>query len=177
MDQHLQGTWQQRQLLGTEVKRFIFDQKLLDPKGYNKKKIIEIKALIPQFSAVDDDLSFTAFQRAASEVILSNNLEAIKSCHSRAVPPIVSANLARATPKVTPFKDLEVKSCRAHVCVNPSTEKVPPSIMAASPFVPHLFTVVLTWANKYQNSRAHVLLAMPPGTQPGGMVYLFIMSS
>jgi hypothetical protein len=42
--------------------------------------------------------------------------------------------------------------------------------MAASPFVPHLPTVVLTWANKYQNSHTHVLLAMPSGTQPGDLL-------
>jgi hypothetical protein len=37
MDKHPQGTWQQRQLLRTEIERIIFDQKLLDPKGYDKK--------------------------------------------------------------------------------------------------------------------------------------------
>jgi hypothetical protein len=62
MDRHPQGTWQQRQLLGTEIKRIIFDQKLLDPKGYNKKQIIKVKASIPLFfSAVDNNLFFTAF--------------------------------------------------------------------------------------------------------------------
>jgi hypothetical protein len=163
MAQHLQGTWQQRQLLGTEIKRIVFNQRLLDPNNYTKERNIKVKASIPQFSAVDNNLFFTAFQRAVSEVILSNSLEAVESHHSRAVPPIASAYPARATPnRVVPFKDLVVKSsCRVHVCVYPSTEKVPPSIMAPSPFVPRLPTVVLTWANKYH--RAHVLLAMPSG--------------
>ena len=42
--------------------------------------------------------------------------------------------------------------------------------MAASPFVPCLPTVVSTWANKYQNSYAHGLLAMPSKTQPGDLL-------
>jgi hypothetical protein len=87
MAQHPQGTWQQRQLLGTEIKRIVFNQRILDPQNYTKEQIIEGKALIPQFSAVDKDLFFTAFQRAASKEILSNSLEAVNLRHSRAVPP------------------------------------------------------------------------------------------
>ncbi len=107
-------------------------------------------------------------------MILSNNLEAVQSPYSRVVPPIVSANPARATPKVTSFKDLVFKLCRACVCIIPSSENVTPSIMAALPFVPHLPTDVLTWANKYQNGHAQVLLAMPSGTQPGDLLNLTI---
>jgi hypothetical protein len=61
MDRHPQETWQQRQLLETEIERILFNRKLLDPKGNNNKQIIEVKALIPQFSAVDSNLFFTAF--------------------------------------------------------------------------------------------------------------------
>ncbi len=119
---------------------------------------------------MDNDLFSSTFQRAESEVILSNNPEAVKSRHSRVVPLIASANPVGASPKVTPFKDLVVESCIAHVSNNPSTEKIPLSIMAASPFVPCIPTLVLTWADKYLNSHAHVLLAMPLGTKPGDLL-------
>jgi hypothetical protein len=46
--------------------------------------------------------------------------------------------------------------------------------MAASPFVPRIPALILTWANKYQNSRAHVLIAMPSGTKPGDLLNLTI---
>jgi len=42
--------------------------------------------------------------------------------------------------------------------------------MAASPFVLRLPTIVSTWTDEYQNSRAHVLLAMPSGTQPSDLL-------
>ncbi len=54
--------------------------------------------------------------------------------------------------------------------VPPSKPEVHPSIMAALPFVLCLPTIVLTWTDEYQNSRAHVLLAMPSDTQPGDLL-------
>jgi hypothetical protein len=157
--QHLQGSWPHREILGTKIKRIVFARGLVDSKQYTKQRIIEVKASITQFSALDSDLFFIAFQRAASEVILSNGLEAIKSCHSRAAPPPVAV---RATPnKVT----MPVKQK-----VPLSKSEVPPSIMAASPFVLRLPTIVSTWTDEYQNSRAHMLLAMPSGTQPGDLL-------
>ncbi len=131
----------------------------MNPKQYTKQQIIEVKASIPQFSALDSDVFFIPFRRAASEVILTNGLEAVESRHSRAAPPPVAV---RATPnKVT----MPVKQK-----VPPSKSEVPPSIMAASLFVLHLPTIVSTWTDKYQNSRAHVLLAMPSGTQSGDLL-------
>ncbi len=78
------------------------------------------------------------------------------------IPPLVSANPAHATLQVRPFNPLEsVKLCFT-AGANSSIEKVPTSkIMAASPLENHLSTVVLTWANKDQNSCAHVLLTVP----------------
>jgi hypothetical protein len=88
-------------------------------------------------------------------VILSNGLEAVELRHSRAAPPPV---VVHATPNkvTTPVKQK----------VPLSKSKVPPSIMAALPFVLCLPTTVLTWTDECQNSRAHMLLAMPSGTQP-----------
>ena len=159
MAQHPQGSWPHREILGTEIKRIVFAQGLVDPKQYTKQRIIEVKALIPQFSALDSDLFLIAFRRAASEVILSNGLEAVESRHSRAAPPPVAVC---ATPNkvTTPVKKK----------VPPSKSEVHPSIMAASPFVLRLPTIVSTWTDEYQNSRAHVLLAMPSGTQPSDLL-------
>jgi hypothetical protein len=42
--------------------------------------------------------------------------------------------------------------------------------MAALPFVLCLPTIVSIWTDEYQNNRAHVLLAMPSGTQPGDLL-------
>jgi len=159
MAQHPQGSWPHREILGTEIKPIIFARGLVDPKQYTKQQIIKVKALIPQFSALDSDVFFIAFRKAASEVILSNGLEAVESHHSRAAPPPVAVC---ATPNkvTTPVKQK----------VPPSKSVVPPSIMAASPFVLRLPTIVSTWTDEYQNSRAHVLLAMPSGTQPSDLL-------
>ena len=78
MAQHPQGSWPHREILGTEIKRIVFARGLVDPKQYTKQQIIEVKALIPQFSALDSNLFFIAFQRAASEVILTNGLETLE---------------------------------------------------------------------------------------------------
>ena len=105
MAQHPQGSWPHREILGTEIKRIVFARGLVDPKQYTKQQIIEVKASIPQFSALDSDLFFIAFRRAASEVIISDSLEAVESRHSRAAqaqPPVT----VRATPNkvTTPVK-------------------------------------------------------------------------
>jgi hypothetical protein len=100
-------------------------------------------------------------------VILSNGLEAVKSRHSRAAPPVA----VRATPDkvATPVKHSEKVPLSKH------TEKVPRSIMSALPFVLHLPDIVSTWTDEYQNSHAHVLLAMPSGTQPDDLLLSIIM--
>lgn len=139
----------------------------MDPKQYTKQRIIEVKASIPQFSALDSDLFFIAFRRAASEVILSNGLEAVESRHSRAAPPPPVAVRATLNKVTTPVKQ---KAPPPKPEVPPPKSEVPPSIMAASPFVLRLPTIVSTWTDEYQNSRAHVLLAMPSGTQPGDLL-------
>ncbi len=157
MAQHPQGSWPQREILRTKIKQIVFARGLVDPKHYIKQQIIEVKASIPQFSALDSNLFFIAFQRAASEVILSNGLEAVELRHSRAAPPVA----VRATPDkvATPVKHSEKVPLLKH------TEKVPRSIMSASPFVLHLPDIVSTWTDEYQNSRTHVLLAMPSGVK------------
>ncbi len=156
MAQHPQWSWPQREILGTKIKQIVFARGLVDPKHYIKQQKIEVKASIPQFSALDSNLFFITFWRAASEVILSNGLEAVKLRHSRAAPPVA----VRATPNkvATPVKHSEKVPLSKH------TEKVLWSIMSASPFVLRLPPIVSTWADEYQNNRAHVLLAMPSGT-------------
>jgi hypothetical protein len=141
MVQHLQGSWPQRELLGTKIKQIVFAQGLVDPQHYIKQQIIEVKASIPQFSALDSNLFFIAFRRAASEVMLSNNLEAVKSLHSRAAPLVV----VRANPDkvATPVNYSEKVPLSKH------TEKVLRSIMSASPFVLHLPAIVSTWTDEY----------------------------
>jgi hypothetical protein len=111
-------------------------------------------------------LFFIAFQRAASEVTLSNGLEAVELRHSRAAPPVA----VHATPDkvATPVIHSEKVPLSKH------TEKVLQSIMSASPFVLHLPAIVSTWTDEYQNSRTHVLLAMPSGTQPDDLLSLII---
>jgi hypothetical protein len=162
MAEHPQGSWPQREILGTKIKQIVFAQGLVDPKHYIKQRIIEVKASIPQFSALDSNLFFIPFQRAASVVILCNGHEAVELRHSRAAPLIA----VRATPDkvATPVKHSEKVPLSKH------TEKVPRSIMSASPFVLHLPDIVSTWTDEYQNSHANVLLAMPSGTQPDDLL-------
>ncbi len=45
-----------RKCLGDLIKSIIFEQKLLNPKDYDKQRIIALKKSVSIFSAVDDDL-------------------------------------------------------------------------------------------------------------------------
>ncbi len=49
-------TWTDQIRLGDLIKSVVFEQKLLDPKDYNKQRIIALKKLVGIFSAVDDDI-------------------------------------------------------------------------------------------------------------------------
>jgi hypothetical protein len=71
--------WTDRQRLGDLIKTTVFNQRLLDPKDYNKESIIALKQSVNQFLAVDNSLFFTAFRRSASEYILSKDLDAVES--------------------------------------------------------------------------------------------------
>jgi hypothetical protein len=59
-------------------KSVVFNQQLIDPKDYDKERIIALKQLIGQFLAVDDNLFSTALQRSASEFLLSKGLDAFE---------------------------------------------------------------------------------------------------
>jgi hypothetical protein len=62
--------WTDRQGLGDLIKTTVFDQRLLDPKDYDKESIITLKQSINQCLAVNNSLFFMAFRRSASEYIL-----------------------------------------------------------------------------------------------------------
>jgi hypothetical protein len=49
-------TWTDQKCLGDLIKSVVFEQKLLNPKDYDKQGIIALKKWISIFSAVDDDL-------------------------------------------------------------------------------------------------------------------------
>jgi hypothetical protein len=71
--------WTDRQRLGDLIKTTVFNQRLLDPKDYNKESIIALKQSINQFLAVNNSLFFMAFRGSVSEYILSKDLDAVKS--------------------------------------------------------------------------------------------------
>ncbi len=49
-------TWTDRKRLGDLIESVVFEQKVLDPKDYNKQGIIALKKSVSIFSAVGDDL-------------------------------------------------------------------------------------------------------------------------
>ncbi len=69
-------TWTDQKCLGDLIKSVVFEQQLLDPKDYDKQRIIALKKSVSIFLAVDDDLFFTAFRQSESEYLLLKDLNA-----------------------------------------------------------------------------------------------------
>ena len=152
--------WTDRKRLG-ELLKIVFIKQLINPNDYDKEHIIALKQSISQFSAVDDDLFFTAFRRSSSEYLLSKDLDAVESrctIHQGPRANQASAPAPLATKKESTPAPPQIVSSHRKQASKPNTT------MPSSSFHVCLPHVVSNWIDEKQNGRVHVVIGMPSGT-------------
>jgi hypothetical protein len=156
-------TWTDRKCLGDLIKSIVFDQKLLDPKDYDKQRIIALKKSVSIFSAVDEDLFFTAFRRSASEYLLLKDLDTVelRRANQASSTPAPPQTNQVSTPAAPPQTANQVPSAPAPPKIRKQVDK--PNTMPSSS-VHALLHVVSSWVDKKQSDRVHVVISMPSGT-------------
>ncbi len=154
-------TWTDQQRLGDLIKSVVFEQNLLNPKDCDKQRIIALKKSVSIFSAVGEDLFFTAFHRSASEYLLLKDLDTVELCRANQASS-TSAPLQiyqASTPAAPPQTANQASSAPAppngKQGNKPNT--MPSSFVHARP--PH---VVSSWVDK-KNNRVHGVITMPSG--------------
>jgi hypothetical protein len=160
-------TWTDQKRLGDLIKSVVFEQKLLDPKDYDKQRIIALKKSVSIFSAVDDDHFFTAFRQSASEYLLLKDLDAVelRQANQASSTPAPPQTYQAATPAAPPQTANQVSSAPAPPKIVPSHRKQvdKPNTMPSSSVHARLH-VVLSWVDEKKNDRVHVVISMPSGT-------------
>jgi hypothetical protein len=160
-------TWTDQKRLKDLIKSVVFEQKLLDPKNYNKQRIIALKKTITFFSAVDDDHFFTGFRRSANEYLLLKDLDAVelRQANQASSTPASLQTYQATTPAAPPQTANQVSSAPAPPKIVPSHRKQvdKPNTMPSSS-VHACLHVVSSWVDEKQNNRVHVVISMPSGT-------------
>lgn len=92
--------WREREAIGNLIKVVFFESGTIDPVAYDKALILTARNVDPRFAEVDDNLWSIAFRRAASEIALEREHEAVEARyrstlattnHQQAVPLLLSS--------------------------------------------------------------------------------------
>ncbi len=142
-------TWTDWQRIWDLIKNVVFDQQLVNPKDCVKEWIIALKKLVSQFSAVDDNLFFTAFRCSASEYLLAKDLDTIKLHHTihqglQAAP--LQTNQASSASAPLQIVSLHRKQANKQIT------------MPSSPIHACLSRVVSSWVDKNTTTESMLLL-------------------
>jgi hypothetical protein len=154
-------SWTDQHRLGDLIKSVVFEQNLIDPKDCNKQRIAALKKSVSIFSAVDNDLFFTVFRRAASENLLAKDLDAVEFVRASSTPAPPQTYQAFA-PAAPPAQTEAKQASSAPALLNGKQVDKPNTMLLSS--VHARLHVVSPWVDEKQNDRVHVLISMPSGT-------------
>jgi hypothetical protein len=150
-------SWTDQHRLGDLIKSVVFEQNLIDPKDCNKQRIAALKKSVSIFSAVDNNLFFTVFRRAASEYLLAKDLDAVEFMRASSTP--AHPQTYQAFAPAAPPAQTEAKQASSAPALLNGKQVDKPNTMLSSSVHAHLH-VVSPWVDEKQNDRVHVLISI-----------------